>query len=240
MLKAVFFDLDGTLLPMDEQEFTKVYFDLISNKMKDYDYDKEKLISTIWSGTKKMYENNGAKTNEEVFWNCFKDIYGIEKIKDKEVFDSFYLNEFKNTINACGKNDEALNIVKYVKNKGLKVILSTNPIFPYQGTLTRMNFVNLKESDFDYITAYENSSYTKPNPKYFKVLLNKFDLLPSEVILFGNNDIEDFYCSFQAGITCYLVGNNLILHEDKHINCPKIQINEIIKTINIEYEKRLK
>lgn len=29
MLKAVLFDLDGTLLPMDEKEFTEYYFGLL-------------------------------------------------------------------------------------------------------------------------------------------------------------------------------------------------------------------
>lgn len=33
MIKAIFFDLDGTLLPMDEKEFTNLYFELLANKM---------------------------------------------------------------------------------------------------------------------------------------------------------------------------------------------------------------
>lgn len=32
MLKAVIFDLDGTLLPMNEDEFTKGYFSLLCKK----------------------------------------------------------------------------------------------------------------------------------------------------------------------------------------------------------------
>jgi FMN phosphatase YigB (HAD superfamily) len=54
-----------------------------------------------------------------------------------------------------------------------------------------MSFNDLYEDDFDYITSYENSNYTKPNPMYFQILLDEFNLKPEEVILFGNNEYED-------------------------------------------------
>ena len=76
MLKAIFFDLDGTLLPMNENEFAKGYFGLLSNKMEKYGYDKNQLIKVILAGTEAMYKNDGNKTNEEVFWDYFKGIYG--------------------------------------------------------------------------------------------------------------------------------------------------------------------
>lgn len=47
MLKAIFFDLDGTLLPMDENEFAKGYFGLLSNKMEKYGYDKIEPLMTM-------------------------------------------------------------------------------------------------------------------------------------------------------------------------------------------------
>ena len=76
MLKAVFFDLDGTLLPLNEDDFFKIYFHLMSTKMKDFGFEPNKLIETIWAGTKCMYKNDGNKTNEEVFWDYFKSVYG--------------------------------------------------------------------------------------------------------------------------------------------------------------------
>ena len=90
----------------------------------------------------------------------------------------------------------------------------------------------------NYITSYENSNYTKPNPKYFHMLLNKFNLEPEEVIIFGNNDVEDYLCGKYANIDCYLVGNSLILHEDKNIECKKINLEDIKKIIDLEIEKR--
>ena len=82
MIKAIFFDLDGTLLPMNEELFTKKYFSLLCNKFPNY--EKEKLISTIYEGTMAMYKNDGRFTNEEVFWNVFKQKY-LELLEKKKM-----------------------------------------------------------------------------------------------------------------------------------------------------------
>ncbi len=239
MLKAIFFDLDGTLLPMNEDEFTRLYFDLISEKVKLLGYEKEKLIACIWQGTKLMYKNDSDKTNEEVFWKYFTEVYGIDKLKDKVIFDDFYLNEFKQTEKICGKNPFAQSIIKYAKKIVEKVILTTNPIFPLNGIKTRMEMVGLKSDDFDYITSYENSYHCKPSPKYFQDVLTKFDLKSDEVILFGNNDIEDYLCAKEIGIKCYLVGENLILHKELGLMPPIIKLTEVNDIIKQEYEKSL-
>ncbi len=231
MLKGVFFDLDGTLLPMEEDHFTQVYFQELCKKAALYGYNPQELTQVVWGGVKQMYQNQGTLTNEEVFWTHFKKSYSEEKIKDKKIFDSFYVHEFKNTKSSCEENPLAKEIVQFVRNEHLLSILSTNPIFPYQGTLTRMNFIGLKEEDFDYITAYENSYYCKPNPKYFESLLKQFALKPEEVIVFGNNDVEDYLCAKQCHIKCYLVGKHLILHPEQKLNAPMISMEEIIPTI---------
>lgn len=231
MIKAVFFDLDGTLLPMNEDEFVGVYFKLLCKKASKLGYEPNKLINTITKGIENMYKNDGSCTNEATFWNLFKEVYGEDKLKDIEFFNSFYINEFKETKITCKDNPLAKEIVNFCNKNVEKTILSTNPIFPYQGTLTRMGFIGLKEDDFDYITAYENSSYTKPNPKYFKLLLEKFNLKPEEVILFGNNTLEDAYCAAQVGIKTYLVDGYIIDKLNLVNNFELIKMEDVIPTI---------
>lgn len=231
MLKAVFFDLDGTLLPLDEDLFIKLYFKLLCERLAPLGYEQEKLVKVIWGGTKKMYQNDGTITNEEAFWNNFKECYGEEKLKDKPYIDDFYLNEFNKVKASCGENPLAKEIVKFCKENNLLTILSTNPLFPKDGTLTRMSFVGLSNDDFDYITTYENSRYSKPNPKYFIELLNKYQLKPDEVILFGNNTYEDGDCSYACGIKCYMVGDFVIHHEKSTNSYDHITMEEVIPTI---------
>ncbi len=234
MIKAIFFDLDGTLLPFDEEEFTKLYFALMCKRMAPFGYEPEKLAKTIWDGTRLMYKNDGSRSNFEVFWDHFFSVWGDAARDEVKNFDEFYTNEFMQTRSICGENPEARRIVDFCREHVQYTVLSTNPIFPLVGTHSRMSFVGLRPEDFDFVTAYENSCYAKPNPEYFKSLLKKFDLRPEEVILFGNNTLEDGECALGAGIKCYLVGDNII-HSPKATHAfPEIAIADIIPTIKRE------
>lgn len=231
MLKAVFFDLDGTLLPLNEDEFIKIYFGMLCKRMAPLGYNPDELVSVIWSGTKAMYMNDGKVSNEVLFWKSFEEHYGSDKLKDRYYLDAFYLNEFKEVKNSCEDNPLAKSIIEFCKNNGLLVVLSTNPIFPKTGTITRASFVGLKEDDFDFITYYENFNYCKPNPMYFKALLEKFKLDPSEVILFGNNTYEDGDCSHACGIKCYMVGDYVIDSPKAKNKFERIKMDEVIEKI---------
>ena len=52
--EAILFDLDGTLLPMDQDIFVKTYFGLLAKRIAPLGYEPEKLIKAIWAGTAAM------------------------------------------------------------------------------------------------------------------------------------------------------------------------------------------
>ena len=213
-LKAVFFDLDGTLLPMDEKKFTECYFGLLCKKLAPLGYEAENLVKTVWGGTKLMVKNNGELSNEQVFWNCFSTVYGENAQKHKAVFDELYVSDFKNTKAVCGENAEAKAIIAESKKAGLKIVLATNPLFPERGLLTRAAFIGLEKSDFDYISSYEISHYSKPNPNYYVELLKNNNLSANEVLFFGNSEEEDIKPATAAGIKAVKVnGEKLTLEQ---------------------------
>ena len=81
-IKAVLFDLDGTLLPMDQEVFIKAYFKGLSGKLIPLGYAPEQLIDTIWKGTAAMIKNDGSKLNEELFWEVFAGVYGEKGLEE--------------------------------------------------------------------------------------------------------------------------------------------------------------
>ena len=92
MLQAIFFDLDGTLLPMDNDVFIQVYFKLLSKAALQWGYsDTDGLVKAIWTGVKAMVENRGLCTNEEAFWKAFCAIVGDDCKKDIPRFNRFNL-----------------------------------------------------------------------------------------------------------------------------------------------------
>ena len=217
MIKAVLFDLDGTLLPMDFDEFTGGYFKLLAKKAIPYGYESQKLIETIWGGCKAMAMNDGHATNEDVFWNYFASVYGEDKLKDKVIFDEFYATEFDQAKSFCGYNPEAKNIVKWLQEKDVRTILATNPIFPEVATKHRIEWVGLDVSDFEFYTVYETSRHAKPNPVYYSDVLEQAGLKADEVVMIGNDVVEDLAAT-KIGITVFLLTDCIINKENRDIS----------------------
>ena len=49
-IKAVLFDLDGTLLPMDQKDFMDYYFKALATKLVPHGYETKKLVDSVWAG----------------------------------------------------------------------------------------------------------------------------------------------------------------------------------------------
>ena len=144
-IKAVLFDLDGTLLPMDQDKFIKRYFkELTAYLAINGGYEPMKFMESMNKSIGAMIKNDGTKTNEEAFWQVFSSIYGAEKVKsDMLIFERFYLEKFSNTKEECFYTDLSRQVVDYLKSKGVPVALATNPVFPPIATETRMGWVGL-------------------------------------------------------------------------------------------------
>lgn len=216
MIKAILFDLDGTLLPMPQDEFTTAYFQGLSKHLAPYGYDPKQLVGGIWQGTKAMVKNDGKQTNEQVFWKEFATVFGDKVYNDIAKFDEFYVTEFDNLKDVCGYNEQANKTIKTLKEKGFTLILASNPIFPAVAQRKRMLWAGVNPDDFTLITSYENSSYCKPNPLYFKEIIEKIGIAPDECLMVGNDATED-EASLQVGLNFFLLTNCLLNKENKDI-----------------------
>ncbi|MDO4549362.1 MAG: HAD family hydrolase [Clostridia bacterium] len=211
MFKAILFDLDGTLLSMDMAEFTKGYFGLLANKAATAGYERGKLIDTVWRGTREMIKNDGSMSNEARFWQTFAEVYGQAALADKRVFDEFYANEFGLAVSFTRPNPAlAQQVVAAARSKAEKLILATNPVFPLVAIEERLSWLGLKTSDFDFASSYENSSFCKPNPEYYRQLLRLAGASPDEALMIGNDVAEDMEAAGKAGIRCYIVSDCVI------------------------------
>ncbi len=217
MIKAVLFDLDGTLLPMDQEIFVKAYFKGMTQKVAYLGYKPDKLIESIWAGTKQMVLNDGSKTNKEVFWQAFEKIFGDRVFGDMPVFDDFYINEFNKGQDVCGFNEKSKEIIEMLKEKNVRLILATNPLFPKIATENRIRWAGLSEEDFELVTTYENTSYCKPNPEYYKDILKRTDLKAEECIMVGNDVSEDMIAE-TLGLKVFLLTDCIINKENKDIS----------------------
>ncbi|MBD5103651.1 MAG: HAD hydrolase-like protein [Ruminococcaceae bacterium] len=216
-ITTILFDLDGTLLPMDNDEFTKGYFKLLAKALAPHGYDSKALVKAIWIGTAAMVKNDGTQSNEAAFWRTFSEIYGEKALADKPLFDEFYKNGFKNAKALCDCNPQAAAAVRKLKEAGYRIALATNPIFPGEATESRIRWAGFSLEEFELYTSYENIGFCKPNPEYYREIARRLNAAPEECIMVGNDVTEDMIAQ-SVGMKVFLLTDCLINKERKDIS----------------------
>ena len=204
MITTVLFDLDGTLLPMDQERFIKAYLGRMAKKLAPHGYDPETLTKAIWQGTGAMVKNDGTQTNEPLFWSVFNKAMGRDCQQDEELFLDYYRNEFQLVAQDCGFDPAASQVIALLKEKGMTPVLATNPLFPAIATQSRAKWAGLDPDDFALITTYENSRHSKPNPDYYRDILATLDVKPENCLMVGN-DVQEDMVAETVGMQVFLL-----------------------------------
>lgn len=219
MLKAILFDLDGTLLPMDQNTFAKAYFHKLMEYNAPLGYQPEVFMKGMMAGIGAMIGNDGSRTNHEAFWAAFATVCGYGIHDHQEYIDGFYTEAFDQIREVCGFNPLAAETVHKLKEQGLRVILATNPIFPSVATEKRIRWAGLTPEDFEVYTTYDNIGLCKPNPAYYREILTREGLEASECLMVGNDVAEDMIPAASLGMKVFLITDCLI-------NTPNADIND--------------
>ena len=212
MPDTILFDLDGTLLPFEQEDFIREYFaDLCAGFPQ---YAPEKFVDAVWAGTAAMIRNDGQEYNRDVFWRNFAGALGDGVYALEDTIDDFYGGPKFDGISRVLKTRRDLRpMIAGLKNKGYTLVLATNPIFPLVAVRTRLGWIGLEESDFSLITMYSNSKSCKPNLSYYKDILAKTGKAAEQCVMVGNSVLEDM-CAEKLGIKTILITDHI---ENAHV-----------------------
>lgn len=216
MIKAVLFDLDGTLLPLDQNEFIKAYFKGLVTALTPLGEDPKSLEAAVWQGTYAMIKNNGEKTNEAAFFDYFSSICpDVDTERFRSLAESYYATEYKKLNALTHPTPLAREAVSLAAREGRRVVLATNPLFPAEAQNVRIGFAGLSPDDFSFVTTYTSDSYAKPNPEYYLSICERLGVKPEECLMVGNDEAEDMHAASSVGMSCYLI-DDCALRSDKH------------------------
>ena len=236
-ISTILFDLDGTLLPMEQEIFAKAYIVGLGKAAAIKGYDPKMMMNAIMAGTTAMVKNNGKNTNEKVFWDVLADNFGASILKDYHMFDKFYQTDFQKIKEVCGFVPESAEMIKGLKEKGFRIALATNPLFPSVATESRIRWAGLDVKDFELYTSYENSSHCKPNLEYYRDILAKLDVVPQECLMVGNDVGEDMIAA-KLGMKVFLLTDCLINRKNEDIGVyPHGSFDDLYKYIERINEK---
>lgn len=220
--KAIFFDLDGTLLPVDMDAFLKAYFEALGAFSAKHGHDPKQFVDALNKGVFAMLKEDGGR-NDERFWRTFCALLSIgedEKTEYEKLMEEFYTTAFDELGALITPTPESAQVVNLLKEKGYRLYLTTMPLFPRVAVEKRVQWAGCDPAAFERITTYDNSTSTKPHLAYYRENVEAIGLKPEEILMVGNNTREDL-AAMQLGLDGYLVTDWLLNPDDFDIETVK-------------------
>ncbi|NMA95021.1 MAG: HAD family hydrolase [Clostridiales bacterium] len=188
-IKAVLLDMDGTLIDNDRNRFGAEYTELVYRRFpQEIPFDKFK--EAIYISFEAMTQNNGQKTNEEVFQETFFPLINFPIPEGIKIFDHVHKYDFSSLKREDEVKPETYGVVKKIFDMRYKVVIATNPIFPLDVMYERLRWANIEKLPFDLVTSYETSTYAKPNPLYYREILDKIGEKPENCLMVGDEHMD--------------------------------------------------
>ncbi len=207
--RAICFDLDGTLLPMDLDVFMGRYFAALYDFMEARGIEGGPFLEALKAGTRAMAVHDDGRTNAEAFWDTFTDLMGDADVDWEPLLTEFYDGPFAALGADVEPNPAAAAAIETLAAKGYPLLLTTMPMFPPTAVRHRLAWAGIRPEAFARLTHYENSRTVKPRPLYYAENLAAAGVDGADVLMVGNNTVEDL--SFMhLGADGYLVTDWLL------------------------------
>lgn len=215
-IKAVFFDLDGTLIE-SKKDITQSVND-IRNDFQLLPLSEEEVISYVGKGTDYLLDHVlPAEFVSNESYNKFIEYYKINSLKYATLYH--------------GVNELLDELGDYKK------VLITNKAYSVTLELISKFF----EGKFDLVYGGDSLAEKKPSPFPITYAMNELGLLPFQVIYFGDS-LPDYKASIGAGVKCVMATYGYGTHKDlfackeaEFVNTP-LELLDIIDHLENSFE----
>ena len=196
---TLYFDLDNTLLDFSAAEHKAIRQLLSLHNLPI----TEEIISTYSAINQTWWERfeKGEIKKQEIFVGRFRDLiahFGFEGDPTKMSEDYFeFLSQGSDMIDGADK------VLKYVKEQGYTVCITTNGMSRTQ--YRRIDNCAIKQY-FDYIFVSEDAGHQKPEKEYFEyAMANSPEKDKSKILVIGDSMSSDILGGINFGVdTCWL------------------------------------
>lgn len=203
-------DLDDTLLGNAMDTFLPAYIQGLGRCLAPY-VDPGKMVQALLQAIRKMVENNQPnQTLQEIFEEHFYSLLDLPPKAFSQPIAQFYTQEFGKLRTLTQPRPEAVALVEYAIQRGDRVVVATNPLFPATAIHQRLEWAGLPPENFPfaYITTYESAHFAKPNPAYFAEILANLGWPEDPVIMIGDDWERDIRPAQKLGFSSFWIHEN--------------------------------
>ncbi len=203
MIRAVLFDLDGTLLDIDVDNFIETYTRSLAAKL--VPEDQERGLAVLAGST---YAMLAPEVNEDSNQVCLlrklsdaldrspADLWRSIHQLSKEILPG--LREMAKPITG------AAQVVREIHERGLKVVVATMPIYPRDVMLERLRWAGVRTDWVDHVACLEANRSAKPHRSYFLEMADAVGASAEECLMVGDDEDQDMP-ALDAGMAVHLV-----------------------------------
>jgi putative hydrolase of the HAD superfamily len=185
MIKAVLFDLDGTLLDRDES--VKRFINRQYERLNMEHIPREDYVDRFIE-----LDQRGYVWKDQVYQQMAKE-FGITKITWEELLQD-YIDDFKNH---CVPFPNLITMLEELKSRNLLVGMITNGWGQFQ--LDNIKALGI-EGYFDTILISEWEGIKKPDPEIFKRALERLKVSASQSVFVGDHPENDVKAARNVGM----------------------------------------
>ena len=178
MIKAVIFDLDGTLLDRDQS--LKLF---IRDQYKRYINKFKHILEEQYVTRFIELDNKGYVWKDKVYEQLLRE-YGISSLTWEQLLED-YINNFQHH---CTPFPHMENVLQELKNRGLLLGMITNGFTEFQ--LLNIHALGI-EKYMDTILVSEQEGMKKPQAEIFLRALERLGVKPEESIYIGDHPEND-------------------------------------------------
>ncbi len=206
-IKTVLFDLDNTLLVNNMDAFLPRYFSALGKHVRHLP-SGERWIEGLLAATRIVVDTDHPdQTNEEIIWNYMEQALGVDRESAEFTLTDFYTDVFPKIADVTTPVPAAKRAIDLCFEKGLRVGIATNPLFPCEAIYERLRWANVPPEAYDYalITTYEIMCAAKPSLAYYRQMLAMLDADSAETLMVGDNWTNDIEPASAVGMPTFWI-----------------------------------
>ncbi|HBV88007.1 HAD family hydrolase [Desulfosporosinus sp.] len=205
MIRAILFDIEGTLTNLDTAKFVQNYLGILAPRFAHLlspDKFSKQLLKSLETIQK---EPKPEQTVIQAFFEDFSKATGQSVQVLKPIFEEFYISDFPALRCLVQANPLWVKVVEFAIQQGFLTAIVSNPLMPLIAIQEEIRWSGLTPEHFKVIATLDNVHFSKPHLGFFQEVAENLGVRPQNCLMITPH-INDMVCR-ELGMKTFLVGS---------------------------------